>query len=148
MSFSADGTRMIVPDGFSATARLWDLAARQPLFSISGQRSRIDRLQLSPDGALILSSSPNDPNVRLWDGATGTLKSEITLSARDVELSTDGRYLLATSDGKTGLYLVRFDELVALARTRVTRPLTCEEERDFLHNPVECFVPTPRPVSS
>jgi hypothetical protein len=44
--------------------------------------------------------------------------------------------------------LVRIDDLLALAQTRVTRALTCEEERDFLHLGVECAVATPLPVAN
>jgi WD40 repeat protein len=148
MSFTNDDTHMIVPDGFSFTARLWDLNARQSLFSLSGHSGRIAQLQLAPNGSLILTTSPGDRSVRLWEGMTGTQRTLLPLRADHAELSAQGRYVLVLENGMASIHLVRFDDLLALARSRVTRSLTCEEERDFLHNAVVCAVVTPPAVAN
>ena len=148
MSFTQDGTRLVLPDGFSVTARVWDLAARQSTLTLSGHSGRISQVQFAADGALILTASQSDNSVRLWDGTTGAMQTRLPLRATYAELSPDSRYLLLATNGMISLHLVRYDELLALARTRVTRDLTCEERRDDLHEAIECAVATPIPVSS
>jgi hypothetical protein len=124
------------------------LNARRSLFSLSGHSGRIAQLQLAPDGSLILTTSPGDRSVRLWEGMTGTQLTLLPLRADHAELSAQGRYVLVLENGMASIHLVRFDDLLALARSRVTRSLTCEEERDFLHNAVECAVVTPPAVAN
>jgi WD40 repeat protein len=146
-SFSADSTRLAVIDGFSPTARVWELAGGEPLFSLRGHLARLDRIALAPNGALVLTSSAGDGTVRLWDGATGELLSVLQSPAvRYAELSPDGRYVLAVGGGDAKAGLVRFADLMALGQARVTRGLTCTEQRDLLHEAVECVVVTPPPT--
>ncbi|MBX3014388.1 MAG: caspase family protein [Caldilineaceae bacterium] len=150
MAISADGQRAILPDGFTSTAQVWDLATLQPRFSLVGHApgSTISTIQISQDGALIVTASSGDDKIRLWDGATGALLSVLPY-ARDQELSTDGRFVMSkTAFGLPQLYLARFPDLLALAQRRVTRPLTCAERRDLLHEAVVCPVATPMPVAS
>jgi len=150
MAISADGQRAILPDGFTSTAQVWDLTTLQPLFALVGHApgSTISTIQISQDGAVILTASSGDNTIRLWDGATGALVSVLPY-ARDQELSTDGRFVMSkTGFGLPQLYLARFADLLALAQRRVTRPLTCPERRDLLHEAVICPVATPRPVAS
>jgi WD40 repeat protein len=50
--------------------------------------------------------------------------------------SPDGRYLaIGSVDGTTRIYTLDLEELVALARSRVTRSLSDEECRRYLHVP-------------
>jgi WD40 repeat protein len=51
-----------------------------------------------------------------------------------VDFSPDGRLLAtASTDGTTALHLLPIDEFRDLARERVTRGLTDQECRDYLH---------------
>jgi WD40 repeat protein len=62
----------------------------------------------------------------------------LTLHAPDaltgVAFSPDGSQLaVASRDGTARIYLLRLEDLVALAKQRVTRSLTNEECQQYLH---------------
>jgi WD40 repeat protein len=150
LAITADGKRLILPDGFSSTAQVWDLPTLLPRFSLIGHApgSTISTVQVSHDGRLIATASSGDNTIRLWDGESGALLSVLPY-ASEHELSADGRFVMSKSGfGQPRLYLARFADLLALAQSRVTRPLTCEERRDLLHEAVVCPVATPMPVAS
>jgi WD40 repeat protein len=53
---------------------------------------------------------------------------------RSAAFSPDGRYIVtASDDGTARIYLTRIEDLMELARSRVTRELTPEERRLYLH---------------
>jgi WD40 repeat protein len=55
------------------------------------------------------------------------------------QLPPAGTYIVtASDDGTARIYLVRIQDLIALAKTRVTRELTCQERRLYLHEDVSC----------
>jgi WD40 repeat protein len=73
----------------------------------------------------------------VWDANTG--EELFTLHGHqeyvvDLVFSPDGRGLFTASlDGTIRSYLLDIDELIALARSRVTRSLTDEECETYLH---------------
>jgi hypothetical protein len=51
-----------------------------------------------------------------------------------VAISPDNSQLaVASRDGTARIYLIKVEDLVALAKTRVTRSLTSEECQQYLH---------------
>lgn len=48
------------------------------------------------------------------------------------QLATTGR------DGTSRLYALPLEDIVAIAKTRVTREMTCQERRTYLHEEVSC----------
>jgi len=55
------------------------------------------------------------------------------------KFSPDGKYIVtASADGTARIYLVHIQDLIALAKTRVTRELTCEERQLYLHENISC----------
>ena len=55
-------------------------------------------------------------------------------AASDVEFSPDGKRLVTTwADGVTRVWTLDLDELIAIARERVTRGLTVAECKQYLH---------------
>ena len=76
-------------------------------------------------------------DIKLWDLATG--KELITLFEVDatitgLEFSPDGKRLISSDYvGNVREFVLPLDELVELAESRVTRSLTDDECRQYLH---------------
>ena len=118
------------------TARLWDPATGQELFTLSGHTSTVSALNISPDGTR-LATAGTDGTVKVWETATGV--EVVTLPGNPtVAFSPDGTRLATGSrrpkeKGLLRLYLMKIEDLMALARSRVTRSLTTEECQKYLH---------------
>ena len=100
-----------------------------------GHGGDLKGVRVSPDGRLI---APRDSTglVRIWDLSTGEALQGIPLQgqAQNAEF-LDDRHLLVTGENGPDAYVmtVDVDELLDIARSRVTRDLTDEECRTYLH---------------
>jgi len=126
----------VVTASWDGTAKIWDLESRRELATLRGHSGPLLGVAVSPDGALVATASL-DGTAKLWDLATG--REVLTLFGHDIVVNTvafspDGRFLAtASGDGTVALHLLPIDELRGLARERVTRTLTDEECRQYLH---------------
>jgi WD40 repeat protein/class 3 adenylate cyclase len=134
LAFAPDGK--VVTGSWDGTAKIWDLESGRVLETLRGHTSTVMGVAVSPDGTLVATGSL-DGTAKLWDLATG--REILTLFGHDsivnaVAFSPDSR-LLATgsADGTVALHLLRIDDLRDFARERVTRTLTDEECRQYLH---------------
>jgi WD40 repeat protein len=90
----------------------------------------------SPDGTRLATAS-GDGTVKIWDSESG--EELLTLFGHTgrifgLVISPDGtRLATAGQDGTSRVYLLKIEDLVKLARSRITRPLTIEECRKYLH---------------
>jgi WD40 repeat protein len=77
-----------------------------------------------------------DGTARLWDAKSG---EELLVlpgpnNGPDLEFSPDGKFLATTSgDGSARVFVLSLEDLVSLARQRVSRSLTLEECQRYLH---------------
>lgn len=92
---------------------------------------------LNPEGTLLATSS-SDGLAKLWNLETG--EEIVTISDRihslgGVDFSPDGHYLVtAESDGTVSVYDMSIEELMEVARSRLSRDkLTQEECQRYLH---------------
>ncbi len=133
--FSPDGKRLVTASQ-DGTAKVWDAATGRALSTLSGHTSAVLRAVFSADGTRIATASA-DGTSRVWDAATG--KELLTLyghtqPVNGVAFSPDGTHLITSSeDGTVRQYLLRIEDLMALARTRLTRTWTVRECQEFLH---------------
>jgi WD40 repeat protein len=124
-------------DGAQA-ADVWDLATGQHLVTLEGHTGFVNDLTFSADGSQIATASA-DGTVRVWDAHTGeqliVLRGHLGLVS-DVSFNRDGSQLASTgADGIVRIWALDLDDLIEIAEREVTRTLTDEECRQYLHIP-------------
>lgn len=134
LAFSEDGSRL-VSGGLDAVVKIWDANSGAELIALTGHTSLISSIAFSPDGRRLATGSA-DTTVKLWDAATG--REELTLDNGDFEVflvhfSADGKHLVVGAEDGLRVYTLDVSELIDLAHSRLTRSLTIEECRQYLH---------------
>jgi WD40 repeat protein len=133
-AFSPDGRRMVI-GGHYGVAKVLDAATGQELLNLSGHTSTVLAVAFSPDGSTVATAS-SDGTAKLWDAITG--RELLTLTGHggglgDVAFSPDGTRLVTAGNGTARVHLLNIEDLIALAKSRVTRSLTTEECQRYLH---------------
>jgi len=132
---SPDGNLLAVSNQ-DGVITLWDANSLNKIRTLVGHSGLVNRLTFSKDGTRLASAS-FDRLAKVWDVSTGEELASLygnTGNVFGVSFSPDGnRLATAGADGTVRTYILRLDDLVALARSRVTRLLTEEECRTFLH---------------
>jgi WD40 repeat protein len=128
--------------------RIWSVESGAPVATLPRQPAEILAIAFSPDGGSVATAA-SDGTVRLFDVARETQRlvlqgpiedarrltddEEGYLFARSVAFSPDGS-LLASVDGTTvRVWALDIDDLLEIAGRNVTRSLTGEECRQYLH---------------
>lgn len=118
LCFSPDG-RLLASCAADDTIKLWDVAARRPVHTLSRPKTRLRRLAFSPDGERLASGgdsgyAQNDFAVgtQMWDVATGRLLHEFPTSWNSpirsmIAFTRDGA-ILAIADGSSPDVKTRF----------------------------------------
>jgi WD40 repeat protein len=133
-AFSPDGKRLALANRFG-TVRIWDAVNGNELLTLRGDVGRVSNITFSQDGKLIAASG-DDGTARVWDAATGVNLLTLPLEsgeAGDASFSPDGKRLVVGGVSGVYVFVLPTDELIALAKSRVTRPLTDEECQQYLH---------------
>lgn len=137
VAFSPDGTR-IITGARDATARIWDAVTGELLFTLSGHTSTVNSVRFSPDGTRVLTSGP-DLTARVWDARTGAELVKID-DVGGGDFSPNAKRLVLSDGNTIRVIALTLEELVQIARTRLTRSWTQQECEQFLHTK-ECPPP-------
>jgi WD40 repeat protein len=135
--FSQDGRWFATADCLG-NVDMWDADTGVFRFTLSGHRGCITDMALSPDESTLAVLSWRGP-LRLWDFQSGRGILDLPVGGWMVDFAPEGsRLIVAVYDPPAlapltiRMYLLRTDELAALAKSRLTRGLTAEECRQFL----------------
>jgi WD40 repeat protein/DNA-binding XRE family transcriptional regulator len=135
IDLSPDGNTLAMGDQ-DGTITLWDVSSGSKLHTLVGHAGLVLRLAYNPDGTHLASAS-FDRLAKVWDVASGEEISSLYGNQSNVfgvAFTPDGEQLVtAGADGTVRIYTMALDELIALAGSRLTRTLTDEECRKFLH---------------
>ena len=137
VAFGPNGRFLVTADD-DGVARVWDMdaaAGERLVFALAGHGAAVRAVAFSGDGRFIATSSAK--LTRIWDAQTGqqlyTLPGH-TRVITDIKFSPDSRHLASSSaDGTVRVYVLPVDELMQLARSRLTRSLTDQECQQYLH---------------
>jgi len=155
VDYSPDGS-WLVAAGEGDSITFWDAKTGTLSHSLKTSPGSIGSIVFSPDG-LEIAGTEYDQTTKIWNVALG--QEVATLTGHTDEIysasyhpnctdSSDqncGRLLVTESfDGTFLFYLTQMEDLLALARARVTRQLSSAECKEFLHRALdEC--PTDMP---
>ena len=134
VAYSPDG-KYVALGGHTGAIGIWDAKIGKQLLVLEGHGARVSAIAFSPDGKWIAAAGA-DGTVQMWDTATGANLLYLPVDsggAGGVAFSPDGKRLAV--GGKLGVYVfvLPIDELITLAKSRLTRSLTPEECRQYLH---------------
>jgi WD40 repeat protein len=133
------GGSLLVSGSDDANAILWDLnapAENRIKTRFLGHSALIYDAAFSPDGKYVATGSA-DGLVKIWDANRGGHLFDLYGNknrVRAVTFSPDGRHVISGStDGTVRVYTLDSDELISLARARITRALTESECQEYLN---------------
>jgi WD40 repeat protein/transcriptional regulator with XRE-family HTH domain len=135
LTFSPDGKRLATGSQ-DKMAAIWNAGTGQQQLSLFGHSRAVFAVAFMPDGSRLATAS-GDGTVKIWDASGG--KELLTLFGHtgrvfSIAISPDGTQLAtAGQDGISRVYLLKIEDLVTLARSRLTRSLTTEECQKYLH---------------
>lgn len=135
LAISNNGKRFATA-GFGGIVKIRDTTTGQEVLELSGHTGTVSDVAFSPDDKSIATASI-DGTAKIWDAETG--KEVLTLTSNtgpvmSVSFNPDGTRLATSGqDGTVRVYLLKIEDLVALAETRLTRSLRDEECLKYLH---------------
>jgi WD40 repeat protein len=133
IAFSHSGDFLAAAD-WNGGLTLWDMVTEQQVYSVEAFNHTIFRVAFSPDDSLIAVVGLE---TKIWDAQTGELL--LTLDDHraeiyDLAFSPDGQHLTTASvDGTVRVHVLDLEELVDLAKARLTRWWTQDECQQYLH---------------
>ena len=98
---------LVAASGLDGSVRVWNTDSASVVANFRAHQGPALPLASSPDGQTLLTSSADDPLVRLWDPRAGTPTAQLASDGRGVAsaaFSGTGRFVAAgTADGKVGV---------------------------------------------
>ena len=134
VAYSPDG-KYVALAGHTGAIGIWNAMTGKKILALRGHTTEVAAIIFSRNGKLIATASI-DGTAKVWDATTGENLLTLPVDSRGaggVSFSPDGKRLAV--GGASGIYVfvLPIDEVVALAKSRVTRSLTTEECQQYLH---------------
>lgn len=132
IGFSSDGTLLAVG---GSRLKVFDTTSWTVLWEVDAHDGGVFHLDVSPDSRSIVTTGP-DGFVRLWDARDGSLLQAISMGedyGKAVAFTDDRHVVVGTLNGLVTGLTFDVDELVEIGRSRVTRALTDQECRTYMH---------------
>ena len=133
--FDPTGTRIATFHTVQGTANVWDARTGDHLLTLAPPAA-VGEITFSPDGTL-MATGLSDGTVRLLDAETGV--QQLVLQGDESPVGTlvfspDGSKLASVGDdGIAHVWALDLDDLIAIATDRLTRSLSDDECRQYLH---------------
>jgi WD40 repeat protein/DNA-binding SARP family transcriptional activator/energy-coupling factor transporter ATP-binding protein EcfA2 len=135
LAVSPDG-RLLALGLHDGEINAWDTIQKIKILTLTGHAGLNARLAFTQDGSR-LASANFDGLAKVWDVHSGQELFSLygnTSNVFGVAFSPDGsRLATAGGDGTLRIFTMDMNELVALARSRLTRSLTLSECQKYLH---------------
>jgi WD40 repeat protein/DNA-binding SARP family transcriptional activator len=132
--FDPTGT-LVATNDLASGAATWDATTGAQVVAFRGHAGVVQDLAFDPADATLATASV-DGTVRLWEVGTGDQRLVLRGDGgpvSSVAFSPDGTRLVSVDGGLARVWTLDVDELVDLARARVTRSMTDDECRQYLH---------------
>ena len=142
--FTHDGSRLVVGGG-EGRLRIFDMDRIQAglpideaeMLRIKAHDATIVRLAISPDDRIIATTAW-DQKVKLWDLASGDQLGEFGSDNPDaIAFHPTEPWLYVASGATVSVYTLDLDELIGIAEAHITRQMTEDECRLYLHRACE-----------
>jgi WD40 repeat protein len=135
LAFDPTGST-IVAGRFDGTVEVRDVETGEPVRRFGAHAAGVWEIAFSPGGERIATAG-EDATVAIFDAETG--QRQLVLRGHDLlvsglDFSPDGRRLVsAAPDGVVRVWTLDLDELIRFAKGEVTRELSDDECRQYLH---------------
>ncbi len=131
VAFDPSGERIATDD-----LEIWDVASEEVILRLAYSPPDVTALAFSPDGSRLAVGSSDE--VRVFDAGSGAELLVLRGHRGSVEVdkvvfSPDGSMLASWADDGTRVWALDIDDLLEIARRSVTRSLSDEECRRYLH---------------
>ncbi len=132
--FSPDEQHVVTKAGWDNLVRIWDAATGRLEMQLEGHSGGVSTVEYDREGRLLATTALDD-TARIWSATSGDTLVVLP-GAGNADLSPDGRRVLI-GENRARIHSCDvcgdLDDLLALAKRRVSRDFTAAERERYLH---------------